>query len=201
MPNDEYINKDTYQTIKNVEVQSDFDIACKPLWKKDKKTREIRLDDGTVEIFIGTPVHSECSIHYTKALLEFQQECFKKQIKVSFHLMKSSLVTQGRNLCVAGFLASKASHLLFIDSDIYFQGKSIFAMLDANKDIISVPYPLKTLMWDKAFKKMQEGKIKSPDDIRKALHTYPMKVPNDKKYKCCKWSYRSNRCSDRMYAY
>ena len=27
---------------------------------------------------------------------------------------------------------------------------------------------------------MQEGKIKSPDDIRKALHTYPMKVPNDK---------------------
>ena len=35
-------------------------------------------------------------------------------------------------------------------------------------------------MWDKAFRKMQEGKIKSPDDIRKALHTYPMKVPTIK---------------------
>ena len=94
--------------------------------------------------------------------------------------MKSSLVTQGRNLCVAGFLQSPASHLLFVDSDIYFQGKSIFKMIAADKDIISVPYPLKTLMWDKAFDKMKQGKIKSADDIRRALHTYPMKVPDDK---------------------
>ena len=35
-------------------------------------------------------------------------------------------------------------------------------------------------MWDKAFRKMQEGKIKSADDIRRALHTYPLKVPDDK---------------------
>ena len=51
-------------------------------------------------------------------------------------------------------------------------------MLKADKHIISVPYPLKTLMWDKAFNKMQEGRNKSADDIRRALHTYPMKVPN-----------------------
>ena len=87
------------------------------------------------------------------------------------------------NLCVAGFLESKATHLLFIDSDIYFQAKSIFAMVKADKDIIGIPYPLKTLMWDKAFKKMKEGKIKTPDDIRRSLHTYPMKVPNDKDIK------------------
>ena len=30
---------------------------------------------------------------------------------------------------------------------------------------------MKTLMWDKAFRKMQEGKIKSPDDIRD-VYTY-----------------------------
>ena len=94
--------------------------------------------------------------------------------------MKSSLVTQGRNLCVAGFLDSKATHLLFIDSDIYFQAQSIFQMLKADKDIIGVPYPIKTFMWDKAFRKMQQGKIKTPDDIRRALHTYPMKVPDPK---------------------
>tara|TARA_R100000482_G_scaffold98690_1_gene42579 strand:- start:13 stop:519 length:507 start_codon:yes stop_codon:yes gene_type:complete len=51
-------------------------------------------------------------------------------------------------------------------------------MLRADKHIISVPYPLKTLMWDKAFKKMEQGQIKTPDDIRRALHTYPMKVPD-----------------------
>ena len=174
MSKNDYINEDTYQTLQEVsiETQSDYEKAREPLWKQNSNEFE------KYQIFVGTPVHSDVSIHYTQALIEFQKECFQKKLKVSFHLIKSSLVTQGRNLCVAGFLESKATHLLFIDSDIYFQGKSIFTMLKANKDIISVPYPLKTLMWDKAFKKMQEGKIKSPDDIRRSLHTYPMKVPD-----------------------
>ena len=174
MSKNNYINEDTYQTLQEVsiETQSDYEKAREPLWKQNTNEFE------KYQIFVGTPVHSDESIHYTQALIEFQKECFQKKLKVSFHLIKSSLVTQGRNLCVAGFLESKATHLLFIDSDIYFQGKSIFTMLKANKDIISVPYPLKTLMWDKAFKKMQEGKIKSPDDIRRSLHTYPMKVPD-----------------------
>ena len=61
-------------------------------------------------------------------MLKFQQECFLRKILVSFTLMKSSLVTQGRNLCVAEMLnhADKYTHLLFIDSDIDFQGKTIF---------------------------------------------------------------------------
>ena len=174
MSSDKYVNEDTYQTLNElkIEPQSNYETAITPLWKKQED--EFR----DFQIFVGTPVHSDVSIHYTQALIEFQQECFKKKLKVSFHLIKSSLVTQGRNLCVAGFLESKATHLLFIDSDIYFQAKSIFSMLKADKHVISVPYPLKTLMWDKAFRKMQEGKIKTPNDIRRALHTYPMKVPN-----------------------
>ena len=174
MSSNKYINVDTYQTLQEVsiETQSDYEKAVEPLWVEEPE------DYKNIQLFVATPVHSEVSIHYTQALIEFQQMCFKKKLKVSFHLIKSSLVTQGRNLSVAGFLESKATHLLFIDSDIYFQGKSIFSMLKADKHIISVPYPLKTLMWDKAFQKMQEGRIKSPDDIRRALHTYPMKVPD-----------------------
>ena len=33
-------------------------------------------------------------------------------------------------------------------------------------------------MWDKAFDKMQKGKIKTADDLKKWLNTYPMKVNN-----------------------
>ena len=174
MSSNKYINEDTYQTLQEVsiETQSDYEKAVEPLWVEEPE------DYKNFQLFVATPVHSEVSIHYTQALIEFQQMCFKKKLKVSFHLIKSSLVTQGRNLSVAGFLESKATHLLFIDSDIYFQGKSIFSMLKADKHVISVPYPLKTLMWEKAFQKMKEGRIKSPDDIRRALHTYPMKVPN-----------------------
>jgi len=182
MPSDKYVNEDTYQTLQDIKIepQSDFDKAVKPLWKTDTGQFKLEKEKSPHEIFVASPVHSDVSMHYTQALLEFQQACFKEKTRVSFHLMKSSLVTQGRNLCVAGFLNTKATHLLFIDSDIYFQAKSIFAMLKADKDVIGVPYPLKTLMWDKAFRKMQEGKIKSPDDIRRCLHTYPMKVPDPK---------------------
>ena len=63
----------------------------------------ITTEQRPYSIFVATPVHSECSIHYTQALLELQQLCFKKNIQITFQLMKSSLVTQGRNLCVLVF--------------------------------------------------------------------------------------------------
>ena len=184
MPSDKYINEDTYQTVEEAQVRTEEELAefrkrIKPLWKDEKKV-ESKIEKSPYRILLGTPVHSDVSIHYTQALLLFQQECFKKKIDLNFSLIKSSLVTQGRNLCVASFLDSNCTHLLFIDSDIYFQAKSVFTMLNADKDIIGVPYPVKTLMWEKAFEKMTKGKIKSPDDIRRALHTYPMKVPDDK---------------------
>ena len=124
MPSDKYINEDTYQTLQDIKIepQSNFETAVKPLWKKDTGQFKLELEKSN-EIFVASPVHSDVSMHYTQALLEFQQACFKEKTRVSFHLIKSSLVTQGRNLCVAGFLNTKATHLLFIDSDIYFQAK------------------------------------------------------------------------------
>ena len=44
----------------------------------------------------------------------------EKGVETQFCLLKSSLITQGRNLCVSAFLESKRSHMLFIDSDISF---------------------------------------------------------------------------------
>jgi hypothetical protein len=85
------------------------------------------------------------SIHYAQACLEFQKHCMKNNVMVMFQLMKSSLVTQGRNLCVSSFMESNLSHLLFIDSDIDFQSESIFKMIEADKDVISIPYPLENI--------------------------------------------------------
>ena len=152
----ETINKDTYQTLKEVKVNSEQALrAVTPMWKKN-------TNESSVSLFVATPVHSECSIHYTQALLELQQICFKHKIKVTFSLIKSSLVTQGRNLCVAGFLESNYTHMLFIDSDIYFDSSSIIEMIKRDKELISIPYPLKTIMWDKALHKIEKGLIHSP---------------------------------------
>ena len=101
-----------------------------PIWfNKEKTTDEsnsgvtnINLGRSPHKIMVCTPVHSDVSMHYCQAVLKMQQECMRRNILISFTLMKSSLVTQGRNLCVAEFLnhEDNYTHLLFIDSDIDF---------------------------------------------------------------------------------
>jgi hypothetical protein len=146
----------------------------KPIWMKELKSSTKKGHS----IFVATPVHSDVSIHYVQACLEFQKYCMKNNVMVMFQLMKSSLVTQGRNLCVSAFMESDLSHLLFIDSDIDFQSETIFKMIDADKDVISVPYPLKSFMWDRSWQKIQDGKIKNAKDLSTSFYSYPMKIEN-----------------------
>jgi len=153
-------NNDTYQTIKTNTVT------------------EINIGENSPhKIMVCTPCHSDVSMHYTQAVLKFQQACWAKKIQVSFTLLKSSLVTQGRNLCVAEMLnhEDNYTHLLFIDSDIDFNSETIFKMLDFDKDIIGVPYPMKTLNWDKIWQRKNSG---NADDLAKAGFTFPVKVDN-----------------------
>jgi hypothetical protein len=148
-----------------------------PIWfnKKPVKKSKYRL-------FVATPCHSEVSIHYTQSVLELQKTALRNNVSITFTIFKSSLVTQGRNLCVSGFLESDCTHLLFIDSDIAFKAQSAFNLLYADKDVISIPYPLKDMNWDKAMHMFKEGKIKTADDLKtKAFYRYPMKVPHDQK--------------------
>jgi hypothetical protein len=152
----------------------------KPIWiqeKESKPDRTVVINQSPIKIFVATPVHSECSIHYTQSLLEFQKACFAKNILVSFSLMKSSLVTQGRNLCVANFLQENIySHFLFIDSDIDFEPDTIFRMLEKDKDVIACPYPLKTVSWDKIHRRMKEGNVEDPQDMAKDGNMFPVKI-------------------------
>jgi hypothetical protein len=118
--------------------------------------------NSPVRIFVGTPVHSDVSIHYFKACLEFQKECFVRKIPIMFQVMKSSLVTQGRQLCVAAFLQSDCTHLLFIDSDISFSYKSIERLIAYDKDITLIPYPIKSMDSEKIKARLQSGSELDP---------------------------------------
>ncbi len=53
-------------------------------------------------------------------------------------------------------------------------------MVKADKDVISVPYPLKAFLWDKSFKQMKDGVIQTPEQLAQAGNTYPMRVPDKK---------------------
>ena len=180
--NKTYINEDTYQTLKDVTVTpsnnteaelTEYEKRIKPIWMKNTGQRKSKLS-----LFVATPVHSDCSIHYAQGLLELQKMCMEKKVDIQFQLLKSSLVTQGRNLCVSGFLESGMTHMLFIDSDILVNAETVFKMIDRDKDIISVPYPLKTFNWGKAFEAIKKGDIKKPSDIQKWTNSYPMRVAN-----------------------
>jgi hypothetical protein len=156
--------------------------SSKPLWVKPK-VQQLVSGYKPYNIFLATPVHSDVSIHYAQSLLEFQKYCFENKIKVTFQLFKSSLITQGRNLCVGGFMETGHSHLLFIDADIDFQAKSIQAMIDKDKDVISVPYPMKTFNWDKMYDNFKAGKIKNPQVLSMNGNTYPMRLPDEENIK------------------
>ena len=163
-----------------------------PIWftppTQNGDTEVTTINVGTQsphKIMVCTPVHSDVSMHYCQAVLKFQQECMQRKILVSFTLMKSSLVTQGRNLCVAEMLnhPDHYTHLLFIDSDIDFQGKTIFTMLEKDKDVISCVYPMKTFDWDKAWRRTttKHRAINSADDLKNSGYTFPVKVENPEK--------------------
>jgi hypothetical protein len=76
--------------------------------------------------------------------------------------MKSSLVTQGRQLCVSAFLSSDCTHLLFVDSDISFSFKMFEKMFNYDKDICMVPYPIKSIDFNKIKNKINKGSKLDP---------------------------------------
>jgi len=101
----------------------------------------------------------------------------QKGIMVSFALLKSSLVTQGRNLCVANFMEAPEvyTHFLFIDSDIEFKPSTIFNMINTDKEVIAAPYPLKSIDWEKIHRRSKEKELDA-DTLSKMGYTWPIKL-------------------------
>jgi len=174
-----WANNDTYQTIKEINVSSQD--PAEPIWfDKEKTTSEVLMEgfreEQQIRLCVGTPVHSEVSIHYTQCLLEIQKEFLKNGDSVSFLMHKSSLITQGRNLTVASFLETKADYLLFLDSDIAIGPHVIKKMIEADKDVICVPYPLKSISWSKLKERFERGFIKTDADMETGVCSYPVRL-------------------------
>ena len=138
-------------------------------WVKNKK----------VKLFVATPVHSDVSIHYMQSVFKLHTKCNENKIPIMLQLMKSSLVTQGRNLCVAHFLNSDFTHLLFIDSDILFKADAIFKMIQKDQDVLSIPYPMKVIHWDKVMMKWRDIPTMNYEQACTSGNTYPVRIKGD----------------------
>ena len=101
------------------------------------------------KIFIGTPMYGGmCTGHYTQSLITLHHALAMKghETMTSF-MYNESLIPRARNAMTKAFLKTDATHLLFIDADIIFNGFEVAEMLTPDKDIICGIYPKKEINW------------------------------------------------------
>lgn len=116
------------------------------------------------KLFVATPMYGgQCSGIYTKSMTDLATACSKHDITLKiYYLFNESLITRARNYCVDEFLRSDCSHLLFIDSDIGFNFRDALMLLqmcddESGYDIVTGPYPKKTISWEKVKKAVDMG--------------------------------------------
>ena len=125
-------------------------------------------------IFVGTPMYGgNCSGLFAKACNDLSMLCTANKIPLKFYyLFNESLVQRARNYIVDEFMRSDATHLMFIDSDIGFNPRDVISLLAINSsdpdkyNIMTGPYPKKTIAWEKVAAAAAQGKAdNNPFDL------------------------------------
>jgi hypothetical protein len=96
-------------------------------------------------IYVAMPcydsVHRDTVVSLMKLFGKFRDVGISSQ----FNIVRSSLVNHARNLATCGFLASRCTHMLFIDADVEFEPEAVLRMLVVKKDIVCTPYRVKLM--------------------------------------------------------
>ena len=117
-----------------------------------------------MKLYIATPMYGGmCHGLYTKSLMDTTAVLMNHGIQSQiYYLFNESLITRARNYCVANFLKSDATHLMFIDSDIAWKAMDLMFMMHtvAERDDIRIMcglYPKKTIAWEKVLHVAKQG--------------------------------------------
>jgi hypothetical protein len=124
-------------------------------------------------IFAAVPMYSgACTGLFCKSTNDLSTMCARYGIKLNFYyLFNESLIPRARNYCVDEFLRSDCTHLMFIDSDIGFDAKDVLSLLGIQVthpekyDILTAPYPKKSIAWEKIKRAVEMGKADNPFDL------------------------------------
>ena len=124
-------------------------------------------------IMVGTPMYGgQCDGLYCKSTNELSKLCALHGIPLKFYyLFNESLIQRARNYVVDEFIRSDATHLMFIDADIGFNPSDVLSLLAIQTsfpdkyDILTAPYPKKTIAWEKVKAAVQQGRGDNPFDL------------------------------------
>lgn len=111
----------------------------------------VLLGEPAPRILIGAPMYGGQSFSgFLLGLFDLQGECARRGVPLGIQVViNESLIPRARNRVLHDFLRSDATHLIFVDSDIGFQGRDalrLVAHAQANPDaIVGGTYRKKTL--------------------------------------------------------
>ncbi len=116
------------------------------------------------KLFLATPMYGgNCSGMFARSVADLAAMCANHGIQLQLYfLFNESLITRARAYCTDEFLRSKATHLMFIDSDIGFDPRDVLALMsmqgdDSEYDVIGGPYPKKCISWEKIKMAVDKG--------------------------------------------
>lgn len=120
------------------------------------------------KLMIATPMYGgQCAGLFTKSVNDLAMACTRHNIEIRFYyLFNESLITRARNYCADEFVRSDCTHLMFIDSDIGFDYKDVLTLLHiadegTGYDVVTGPYPKKTIAWEKIKAAVDKGYAES----------------------------------------
>lgn len=139
---------------------------------------EIRItkeDLSKRSLFLGLPCYDGmCNAIFARSIADLSAMCRAYEIPLQMYfLMNESLITRARAYIVDEFMRSKATHLMFIDSDIGFNPQDVVAMLalmsdDSEYDVMGGPYPKKCISWEKIKHAVDKGFAdENPNELEK----------------------------------
>ena len=136
------------------------------------------MQAGGTSIYLAIPAYG-CLVHnsFASSLLTLQIESIKRGIPIFIDMLgNESLIQRARNILLARFLKSSASHLMFIDSDIAFEANTVFRALEYGKPCVSCAYPKKMLNFDTVVEKVKAGDSEAKNCIQSCGLDYNVNV-------------------------
>ena len=132
-------------------------------------------------LFVATPMYGGmCIGNYASALMQLPMICSRNGIMLYYtYMMNESLITRARNSIAYDFLASDATHLMFIDADIGFNPNDIVEMVKRDVDICCGLYPKKEISWGRVTQAVQGGV--PPHELKDHTGTFVVNLVNNER--------------------
>jgi hypothetical protein len=136
-------------------------------------------DVSTPTVFIATPMYGGMAAGiYTVSMVQLSAIFLRNRVDSLYAFTSSeSLVPNARNVLTHQFLESKATHLMWIDSDIGFNAMDIVSMLIADRDIVCGIYPKKEVNWACVAQAVKAGV--PPEELSNHAGSFAVKLLDD----------------------